>query len=414
MKIAVINVAASSGGALSVLKEFYSYIRNNRQNNNGQDLEWLFLVTTPQLEEDEHIKVINFPWIKESWFHRAFWDFYVAPRIIQDYDADIVFSMQNVCIPRIKIPQVLYVHQPLPFQNVKKFSFFKRQERLLAVYQYINGFHIKKSAKKADTVIVQTQWMKAAMEKTGIGSNKILVIPPTIDKSIIDKKLETFPYLDGEPISSRDFFYPASIALYKNHECLIKAVLKLLDQGYEDFKVILTLPQEAKKEILGEKVLVNRVEKGDVIISYKRVEKLADVIIFAGQVSRGEVLRRCHESILVFPSYIETFGMPLLEAKMVKGVILASDCSFSHEILEGYENVRYFDPFNAEELALLMRKLLDREIVYRYQSNHTKNENSESSKDFNNWQKVVGALKQAGNSLNTKAGAKRSKNLSVR
>ena len=66
------------------------------------------------------------------------------------------------------------------------------------------GFTLKIS-KKADTVIVQTQWMKAAMEKTGIGSNKILVIPPTIDKSIIDKKLETFPYLDGEPISSRDF-----------------------------------------------------------------------------------------------------------------------------------------------------------------------------------------------------------------
>ena len=140
MKIAVINVAASSGGALSVLKEFYSYIRNNRQNNNGQDLEWLFLVTTPQLEEDEHIKVINFPWIKESWFHRAFWDFYVAPRIIQDYDADIVFSMQNVCIPRIKIPQVLYVHQPLPFQNVKSFPFQETGKVIscISVYKWVS------------------------------------------------------------------------------------------------------------------------------------------------------------------------------------------------------------------------------------------------------------------------------------
>ena len=47
-------------------------------------------------------------------------------------------------------------------------------------------------------------------------------------------------------------------------------------------------------------------------------------------------------SILVFPSYVETFGLPLLEARKSGTYILASDCSFSREILEGYEKALFF------------------------------------------------------------------------
>lgn len=44
----------------------------------------------------------------------------------------------------------------------------------------------------------------------------------------------------------------------------------------------------------------------------------------------------------------------MLEAKLHKGVILASNCAFSKEILEGYENAWFFDPFDAKELANLI------------------------------------------------------------
>ena len=41
----------------------------------------------------------------------------------------------------------------------------------------------------------------------------------------------------------------------------------------------------------------------------------------------------------------------MLEAKMHESPILASDCAFSHEILDGYQKAEFFDPFNFIKLA---------------------------------------------------------------
>ena len=53
-------------------------------------------------------------------------------------------------------------------------------------------------------------------------------------------------------------------------------------------------------------------------------------------------------SVLVFPSYIETIGLPLLEARSVGAPILAADCLYARDGVEDYEK--------AEFLETLMRK----------------------------------------------------------
>ena len=53
----------------------------------------------------------------------------------------------------------------------------------------------------------------------------------------------------------------------------------------------------------------------------------------------------------------------MAEAASAGTVVLASDCPFSHEILDGYENAYFFDPFKPSELADLMRKVIKGEIV---------------------------------------------------
>ena len=53
----------------------------------------------------------------------------------------------------------------------------------------------------------------------------------------------------------------------------------------------------------------------------------------------------------------------MAEAASAGPIVLASDCPFSHEILDGYENAYFFDPFKPAELADLMRKVITGEIV---------------------------------------------------
>jgi glycosyltransferase involved in cell wall biosynthesis len=62
---------------------------------------------------------------------------------------------------------------------------------------------------------------------------------------------------------------------------------------------------------------------------------------------------------LIFPSYLETFGLPLLEARFFNAPIAASDRPFAREILEGYSNADFFDPFSPDDLANKMKKYLE-------------------------------------------------------
>lgn len=355
MKIVVINTAASNGGALSVLLDFYNYLIETKDKN-----EWVFILSDHYIQETENIKVIVNKKVKSNWINRLKWELYDGKKFINNLNPDVVFSMQNTISRGIKCPTTIYLHQSIPFQTVKKFSFFHKKERKLAFYQYVIGYIIKNSLKRTDKVIVQTNWIKEAIIKsTKIDSKRICKISPTINN--IDAKVEE------DYLKEKIFFYPASAAIYKNHQCIVEAVKKLNNQGISNFKVLFTL-DFSYREILN----IN--------------QDIEDKIIFLGNISRNEVIDKYRKSVLVFPSYIETFGLPLLEAYMVGSFILASECEFSKEILKEYNNVKYFDPFSSDELSELMKNIItDR---YDYESD------IKLKKQDNNcgWQGVVNEI----------------------
>ena len=54
MRIVVNNIAASKGGAMTVLKDFYSCVCENDKQN-----EWIFLLNSKYFEETENVKIID-------------------------------------------------------------------------------------------------------------------------------------------------------------------------------------------------------------------------------------------------------------------------------------------------------------------------------------------------------------------
>lgn len=172
MRIMVFDVPAVSGGALSVLHDFYDAYKENQNN------EYIFVVSLPELKETNNIKVLRFPWIKKSWFHRIYFDYVIAPLLVRKYKVDEIFSLQNVIVPNVKKYQTVYVHNSLPFSEYR-FSF--RENRLLWIYQNIISKSIFKSIIKADRVIVQTNWMKTeCIKRLNVNGTKLEVNPPQI------------------------------------------------------------------------------------------------------------------------------------------------------------------------------------------------------------------------------------------
>lgn len=336
MNIMVFDVPADSGGALTILKNFYDEVKSFED----KSINWIFVISTPYLEETENIKVISMPWIKKNWGFRLYFDNFIAPGLVKKYNADKILSLQNFIIKKVDIKQILYLHQPLPFVDYK---FPLRENIIIWIYQNILSKDIFYSVEKSDKVIVQTLWIKKmCMEKLNINNNKIYVIPPKINYNI--KK-----YFELRSIENVTFFYPANAFPYKNHKVIVEACEKLKSDNILNFKVIFTLQGNENKNIFK---------------LYKEIKEKRLPIIFSGNLPQQKVYDLYTKTILLFPSYLETFGLPLLEARMHRGIVLASDCPFSHEILSEYKNAYFFNPFNSDELSVVMKKIIDKKIEY--------------------------------------------------
>lgn len=330
MKIMVFDVPAESGGALSVLHDFYNEYKLDQEN------EYIFVVSMPKFQETQNLKVLRYPWIKKSWVHRLYFDHFIAPKLIKKYKVDKVLSLQNVIIPHTNVYQGVFVHNALPFSE---YQFRFNEDRFLWIYQNIIGKGIKNSIKNADYVIVQNKWMKKiCVEELGVKSEKVEVHPPKIDIKV----KETFQ-ANKESLST--FFYPASGVAFKNHKVIIDACLMLKDEGVTDYTVIFTLKGDENNHI---KYLYDIVKENKLPVK------------FIGRLTREEVFRLYSKSILLFPSYIETVGLPLLEARIHETPIIVSDCAYAHDILDCYDLAEYFNPFNGGILKkYLLTKLKD-------------------------------------------------------
>lgn len=324
MGIMLFDVPAESGGALSVLDDYYRVARKDVEN------DYVFVISVPELEETENIKILRFPWIKKSWLHRLFFDHIIAHRLVRQYCAKRIISLQNIAIPHTKVSQTVLIHNAIPFSEHRfKFS----EDRFLWLYQNIIGRSIIKSIKRADHIVVQTQWMKkACIQKGGVTPEKIEVNPPVIDIEIKDYFKET-----KESLST--FFYPASGIAFKNHRVIIDACLKLRENGFHNYGVIFTLKGDENKHV---KKLLKTVQENELPIR------------FVGSLSREAVFLMYSKSVLLFPSYLETVGLPLLEAKMHGSPIIVTDCDYSREVLGNYLNAMFFEYANALQLSDLM------------------------------------------------------------
>lgn len=90
---------------------------------------------------------------------------------------------------------------------------------------------------------------------------------------------------------------------------------------------------------------------------------LEDVVVFWGLAERSELVNLYKNAIaLVFPSLMEGFGLPAVEAMANNCLVLASDIPVFHEILG--ETAVYFNPNDAEDLVAKLQSVLNEPTMY--------------------------------------------------
>lgn len=319
MTILVIDVAAEHSGAVTVLNQFISEFKKDPLNN------YIVVLSVLKYFDYENVKFVNYDWVKKSHLHRLYFDNFVVPKLVKKLKPNKVFSLQNNAFRIDNIPQEVYFHNALPISE-KKFSFF--ESKSLWIYQNIIGFIVRKSLKYADSIKVQAEWVKEALIKEwNVNRKKIEVKRIKIEYSETRKEY-----------NPKALFYPANGGLYKNHFILLKALIPLWNKyGAPELRLtgtITDLPKNCQRLLLQKNYPVH----------------------FLGRLTKDEMNEQYRTAILVFPSCIETVGLPLIEAKMNGALIIASDYQYAKEALGNYENASYFKPSDIENLTGLIEK----------------------------------------------------------
>jgi len=363
MKFLVFDLPASESGALAVLKDFYSFVSKTATPED----EWFFIVSTNALDEPSvslNISILKRPEIKSSWIRRIYFECFEAARIVRKIRPDAILSLQNTAIIGTHVPQVVYVHQSVPYAP-QKFSFFRKEERFFAAYALIFRPIIGWSVRKAGSVVVQTAWFKDALIKAHrLKSTKVHVVSPGVNL--------VFPS-ERPAFHANEFFYPTTPHTYKNIDILIDAILELRSRSRSP-KLFLTITGD-------ENEYAHRISSR--IVS----ENLENEVILLGRITRDAVVAKYFSATLVFPSRLETFGLPLLEARLCGTRIIASDTPFAREILSGYSQGSFYTEGDVVGLVGKMEQVMDEEI-----KNEPVPELSNEFSEGTHWDKIVNLL----------------------
>lgn len=333
MKILINNTAATptSGGIYTTLTTLYEEITHFK----NDDIQWIFLLSGPYLKETDNIQIITIPKLKESWLQRLSFELFYGRKMVNRISPDIYVTLQNTATLGVKAIQIVYMQQTLHFfTNRYSFSFLKVNERKMAVYQHLIGNLIEILMRIArPKVIVQTSWLKEQIRlRLKYKPEDVFVCPPTVSYPASDVRQSSLSEKEVH------FFYPAAYYPYKNHRMLIEICKKLVDDGYTNFTLDLTLNAS----------------------DFETTEEFPPQIHLLGKLSKTEVFEHYRRSILLFPSIIESFGLPLAEAASVGATVICQKLRPQIDVLKGYEGAHFYQ--TPGELYTIMKKILLKEI----------------------------------------------------
>ena len=321
------------GGPLTVYEECLRCIEKYFLEN----YEIVALVHNRELfsEFDSRIKFIEFMDSKKSYLKRFYYEYFYFKRLSKKLKPYLWFSLHDMTPNVVTDKRAVYCHNPIIFYDVKRKDMINEFKMFMfsRFYKYIYKINIKKN----NFVVVQQDWIRKRFKKIFKIKNVVVAHPNVvIDDSNNNCK--------NTKILKNSFLYPSFPRIFKNFEVICKAVEILENKNIENFKVYLTI--DGSENIYSKEI----VEK------YGRLK----CIEFIGLQTRENLMKYYSKiETVIFPSKLETWGLPISEAKAFGKNIILADLEFAHETLGTYEKVMFFGPDDAEKLAEKMEMLIN-------------------------------------------------------
>ena len=301
----------NSFGGKTILELFFKKLLNS-------DLDYHFILDS-RLKSNfvQNIKTDNFTVIDATHLSRK--SFYL--KNINRFSS--ILCLANIPPPiQTSIKTTIFFHNSLLLNPLSHPISFKSR-----IINFFKFNYIKYYNQNDYNWIVQTPYIYKLLRKNLIiNSDQVFIYPIIEEESVLPNAKKIV----------NDFVYVSSGVSHKNHIRLIKAFIEVANKTDIEIKLHLTLNKE---ELTKYRYPYNLKVKFHGTLSIDAVNELYNSCEFA-----------------IYPSLVESFGLPLIEASNHNCKVIASDLPYAHEIIIPSLT---FDPYSVESISKSILKAIE-------------------------------------------------------
>jgi len=322
-------------GMLSILESVFFWASKKT------DYQFVFIVNSKKLlteQSHSHIEFIEIPASKKNWLNRVFFEYAYFYFVSLKIKPTLWFSLHDIT-PNVHAPiRAVYCHNPACFLRTSFKDLFVDWKVFLfsKFYRYLYRINIKKNT----FVCVQQHWIGNEFSRM-FGIENLLITPPEQTRKVLLTGIKP-EKLRKKDINKVTFVFPSFPRNFKNFEIICAAVESM--DHHLNFEVLLTIDGSENNY------------SASIHKKWKQESRLKFIGI-QPQVKLFEIYEIA--DALIFPSKLETWGLPLSEFSLTNKPIFAADLVHCHETLSDYGKACFFDPDDADQLALLLALFIE-------------------------------------------------------
>lgn len=270
----------------------------------------------------------------------TYWYDVKATAAVKRWKADVWFQPYGFCSITSRVPQVLMIHD-LAFKHYPAYiSWYQR-----LYYRWFTPAFIKKAQK----LITVSNFSKEDIAKTyRVGDGKMVVIPGAARQGFVPLEWEEKQAVKDGYADGREYFlFVGGIHPRKNLMTLLKAFSHFKKWQHSNMKLLVAGRMAWQYEDLLEKLKTYKYREDVLLLGYLPETQLQRVTAAA--------------YALVYPSWFEGFGLPILEAMQAGVPVICSNTSSMPEVAG--DAAILTDPSNYEAMGKEMIALYRNESI---------------------------------------------------
>jgi glycosyltransferase involved in cell wall biosynthesis len=302
--------------------------------------ENLYLIVSPAIRQyfqglGEAVHYITFPWSNEHRVLRTASEHLLSPVLIPRHDVDL---LSTTIAPLVNSTRSLVIH-------MKTMHAYTTPEALGLGARTYRRLNYQRSVRLADAIIVNSTSLRSEIDEyLEVEPQKISLIYEAVDHDIFKPgsddaaRAHLAPYGVSQPF----ILFVSSLWRYKNCDGLLRAW------------------RLARHELGGRQLVVVGAERdqryGAELHELAFELGIVDDVVFVGGVPNEETVHFYQAAdLLVYPSFNETFGLPILEAMACGCPVVTSNVSSMPEVAGGAAILA--DPHDPNSIARSILKV---------------------------------------------------------